>query len=186
MVQQVAASLRRCRCRCRQPAASAATAASAAATAADTALTAAARLQAKPLKEGIANFYDESSQLWELMWVRREADGVLWAHNPAAGAAVATPAPTPAAAAKAGPPRSAAASMLRRLMNQRFKCLSWLLLAACAACRPHEPPTHASRTSELPKRPACKYPYPCRASTCTTGTIPRGAPPRATSRLRST
>ena len=25
--------------------------------------------QRKPLKEGIANFYDESSQLWESMWV---------------------------------------------------------------------------------------------------------------------
>ena len=28
------------------------------------------RLQRKPLKEGIANFYDESSQLWESIWVR--------------------------------------------------------------------------------------------------------------------
>lgn len=27
-------------------------------------------LQRKPLKEGIANFYDESSQLWESIWVR--------------------------------------------------------------------------------------------------------------------
>jgi hypothetical protein len=27
------------------------------------------RLQRKPLKEGIANFYDESSQLWESIWV---------------------------------------------------------------------------------------------------------------------
>ncbi len=29
-----------------------------------------ALLQRKPLKEGIANFYDESSQLWESIWVR--------------------------------------------------------------------------------------------------------------------
>lgn len=29
-------------------------------------------LQGKPLKEGIANFYDESSQLWESIWVRGE------------------------------------------------------------------------------------------------------------------
>lgn len=27
-------------------------------------------LQRKPLKEGIANFYDESSSLWESIWVR--------------------------------------------------------------------------------------------------------------------
>lgn len=30
-------------------------------------------LQRKPLKEGIANFYDESSQLWENIWVRWRA-----------------------------------------------------------------------------------------------------------------
>lgn len=29
-------------------------------------------LQRKPLQEGIANFYDESSQLWESMWVSKE------------------------------------------------------------------------------------------------------------------
>lgn len=116
-------------------------------------------MQRLPLKEGIASFYDESSQLWESMWVSYQRRGAAFLAS------------------------SVVAFQLRaccwRLRPSESAILLVGMLGVFAA-----PVEHWSVSCAAPLPTAASASHADRASTCTTATTPRVEPPRATSRRR--